>query len=1330
MTAETGLAEANWLREHGTPEIKELIAKIDEALGPAKTAVDERRAARAEDAAVLGQMQDLEEGSRGSVPQTPFIQGGDKKEGDRFNVNGEATYALGWALPILDASERGFEHFVWSDADNRMKNASLPRGAGKLVYDRWAAQQIRKLLKFAKIDLPADAIKHVYIRGEGHWYLHLTREMRDAIKRYGLPILGIMALTPSDSKAQPAEGEAHVPETPHLMYLTAVGGVAAGMALAALAHSKRLRRLVRENADLRRELMLDDLSGVSNRKAFSLAKSVVDNDDAVSWVVADGNRFKMLNDKHGHPAGDKAIQHFGKQIIRVAEELDVSPRAFRIGGDEFAVAIPKDKAAEFRTKLEEASSYSVGAGDEKVTTSLTGAVGNTFDEADALLGAFKSAAREADPTLGREAHLSPVRKKIEGMENGATFYANPIPQALREVMRYPSAVALAGVATALNSSDDPDLQATAKPVYALAVLNAIGSRRLIAGKDKLVSSLLGKLARTEEGLKAVRALNPEALLSPDVKSAIQQYERERSRAKAKAAETSRAAKQLGPKGDRAVSDVLENEQWEDVSQMAPDELKATLAIATKIDNEYQQSATELLQTGARQPGELLENYAGPRRYAYYEAQHAQTEGRPGAGGGRTPRISATKSRTLDIPIRNAEDALARAQASGDPSRIQDAQDALTEARLVQMSKRTELGEIREASYRAAQGIERAYADAAAARLFVNLRDLDGVVHPEWNQAMTDLDAAKAAKSAAATPADKQAAQTLIDEAKVRLHELTRQYQRRGEAYVALPDVRSLGKLRGAIVNRDVYNSLVGFTDREGWYGQLLRRWKEIKTVFNPGTHQGNIFSNIGFAHMEGLNLWEQPMYLKRAAADMKSYGPATKALAEAGILDVNAVTADEQGIALRDVARREGLEELSKTTRPETADVLRREGISGETQRRRRRRTLVRGAVAGAALGGAKMASDEEPEGMALGVVAGAAIGAGLGAIREQVRRTYNNEDNIFRAAIWLKKVESGMRPEDATAYTRNALGNFRSRSPALQVLRSTISPFVLYPAKALPRLGQQIIDHPWRYLTLISIWGGLNEYSQRQVGDVEDRDLPVGQRNRLGYFFPGFTQLPFENEKGERGGVDVSRWTPLSALTTAAPPGSVPASFSERAPDILRAGGPVVDLAARFGANVDPYTGSPAYARDYPPSQNISSLLQDVAGTMLPSALDFHAERIKEDIANADWDKFKNDLLGPTGLRPRFIRPGANVVNASYQLDNSLREMKQDFRRSLRYNKNPDRIETLRRRYMARVHQAITNFTERTGQPPPPETLDSANPDTPLDEERRNTGTEKIRRP
>lgn len=63
-------------------------------------------------------------------------------------------------------------------------------------------------------------------------------------------------------------------------------------------------------------------------------------------VVLDGNDFKSINDAHGHPVGDAAIKAYGKALREAVDEAgEGKGKAFRMGGDEFAVHMPTTQHA-------------------------------------------------------------------------------------------------------------------------------------------------------------------------------------------------------------------------------------------------------------------------------------------------------------------------------------------------------------------------------------------------------------------------------------------------------------------------------------------------------------------------------------------------------------------------------------------------------------------------------------------------------------------------------------------------------------------------------------------------------------------------------------------------------------------------------------------------------------------------------------------------------------------------------------------------------------------------------------------------------------------------
>jgi diguanylate cyclase (GGDEF)-like protein len=57
----------------------------------------------------------------------------------------------------------------------------------------------------------------------------------------------------------------------------------------------------------------------------------------IGLVIADADRFKHINDTHGHPAGDEVLAEIGRRLREVVRPTDTIAR---YGGEEFAVLVP------------------------------------------------------------------------------------------------------------------------------------------------------------------------------------------------------------------------------------------------------------------------------------------------------------------------------------------------------------------------------------------------------------------------------------------------------------------------------------------------------------------------------------------------------------------------------------------------------------------------------------------------------------------------------------------------------------------------------------------------------------------------------------------------------------------------------------------------------------------------------------------------------------------------------------------------------------------------------------------------------------------------------
>ncbi|HRY24505.1 MAG TPA: GGDEF domain-containing protein [Geminicoccaceae bacterium] len=101
------------------------------------------------------------------------------------------------------------------------------------------------------------------------------------------------------------------------------------------------RRMVAEQ-QLRRLATTDDLTGLSNRRHFveraREAMAIAQRyDQWVTFAVVDVDRFKHLNDRFGHAAGDRALVVLAA-VLRA--NLRATDLAARFGGDEFVLLMP------------------------------------------------------------------------------------------------------------------------------------------------------------------------------------------------------------------------------------------------------------------------------------------------------------------------------------------------------------------------------------------------------------------------------------------------------------------------------------------------------------------------------------------------------------------------------------------------------------------------------------------------------------------------------------------------------------------------------------------------------------------------------------------------------------------------------------------------------------------------------------------------------------------------------------------------------------------------------------------------------------------------------
>jgi len=104
--------------------------------------------------------------------------------------------------------------------------------------------------------------------------------------------------------------------------------------------TERLKREVDSERERREQLeylaLTDPLTDLLNRRGFDVALSQIEP-GPFGLIMIDLDRFKLINDAHGHDVGDEVLRRVAHAIVaKTPDRASVT----RLGGDEFAVLLP------------------------------------------------------------------------------------------------------------------------------------------------------------------------------------------------------------------------------------------------------------------------------------------------------------------------------------------------------------------------------------------------------------------------------------------------------------------------------------------------------------------------------------------------------------------------------------------------------------------------------------------------------------------------------------------------------------------------------------------------------------------------------------------------------------------------------------------------------------------------------------------------------------------------------------------------------------------------------------------------------------------------------
>lgn len=213
-----------------------------------------------------------------------------------------------------------------------------------------------------------------------------------------------------------------------LLYLYLLIGTSLAFTSYGYFLGRKERKLIAKNRRLEARTMTDRLTGLRNSRYFwqrirEVCAEAQRENTSIALLLIDLDHFKRINDQWGHRMGDDVLATVGS---RIAEQVREADTAARVGGEEFAILLPRTESNEARRvgeRIREAFANTEFTTSDGTSFRLTLSVGVATQTGEDIDG--EKLFRTADNAL--------YRAKEEGRNRVCFSDKPPADQTLQEV---------------------------------------------------------------------------------------------------------------------------------------------------------------------------------------------------------------------------------------------------------------------------------------------------------------------------------------------------------------------------------------------------------------------------------------------------------------------------------------------------------------------------------------------------------------------------------------------------------------------------------------------------------------------------------------------------------------------------------------------------------------------------------------------------------------------------------------------------------------------------------------------------------------------------------